>query len=258
MAHAVSTIDELPTDAWFIEQRKEDALDHLKWRWSYLHCPAHSAAFCVNPFFNEETVSNDAELMTNLESCALKMMASEEEFDHWKDAQITGLAKIALEKKRVPPHKWWKHYGTKWPVLQSFACRILAQSSNATACERNWSGYDYIWSKKRNRLDTVRAGKLVYVFMNSKLSCQSLIKWTEMRMMMDLNYEATRKPCSTQSSEDTQYAHDVAEGRVHFEESDTKLIIDIENDDVDIMLKAPSFRRSKRLRGLEHYVSAHP
>ena len=267
MAHAVSTIDELPTDAWFTEQRKEDALDHLEWRWSYLHCPAHSAAFCVNPFFHDETVSNDAELMSNLESCALKMMASEEEcltlmeqYDHWKDAQITGLAKIALEKKRVSPHKWWKQYGSKWPVLQSFACRILAQRSSATACERNWSGYDYIWSKKRNRLDSVRAGKLVYVFMNSKLSCHSLTKSTEMRMMMDLNYEETRKPCSTQSSEDTQYAYDVAEARVHFEESDPQLIYDIENDDVDIMFKAPSFRRSKRLRGLEHYVSesAHP
>ena len=96
--------------------------------------------------------------------------------------------------------------------------------------------------------------------MNSKLSGQSLTKWTDMRMMMDLNYEETHKLCSTQSSEDTQYAHDVAEGRVHFKESDPQLIIDIENDDVDIMFKAPSFRRTKHLRGLGHYVSesAHP
>ena len=99
MAHAVSRIDELHTDAWFTAQRKEDALHHLEWRWSYLHCPAYSAAFCVNPFFHEETVSNDAELMSNLDSCALKLLASEEEcltlmeqFDHWKDPQITGLA----------------------------------------------------------------------------------------------------------------------------------------------------------------------
>ena len=50
--------------------------------------------------------------------------------------------------------------------------------------------------------------------------------WTEMRMMMDLIYEEPRKPYSAQSSEDTQYAHDVAEDRVHFEGSDPQLIID--------------------------------
>ena len=149
-------------------------------------------------------------------------------------------------------------------VWVEVACiAVLCVQDSSTEVQRhglreNWSGYYYIWSKKRNRLDTVSAGKLVYVFMNFKLSCQSLTKWTEIRMMMDLNYEETRKPCSTQSSEDTKYAHDVAEGRVHFEESDPKLIIDIENDDVDIMFKAPSFRRSKRFRGLEHYASAHP
>ena len=141
MARAVSTIDELPPDAWFTEQRKEEAPRNLVWRRIYLHCPAHSAAFSVNPFFHEETVSNDAEFMSNLESCALKMMASEEEcltlmehFDHWKEGKITGLAKIALEKKRVHPNKWGKQYGSKWPVSQSFASRILAQRSSATAC----------------------------------------------------------------------------------------------------------------------------
>ena len=80
-----------------------------------------------------------------------------------------------------------------------------------------------------------------------------------MRILMDLKNEETRKPCSTQSRDDTLYAHDVAVGRVHLEESDPQLIIGIEKDDVDIIFKAPSFRWSKRLLGLEHYVleSAH-
>lgn len=38
--------------------------------------------------------------------------------------------------------------------------------SSACSCERNWSTYDYIHNKKRNRLEAARAEKLVYVFSN--------------------------------------------------------------------------------------------
>jgi hypothetical protein len=37
------------------------------------------------------------------------------------------------------------------------------------ACERNWSTYDYIHSKKRNKLAPARARDLVYVFSNQRL-----------------------------------------------------------------------------------------
>ena len=41
--------------------------------------------------------------------------------------------------------------------------------SGAGACERTWSAYDFVHSKKRNRLDPARAGDLVYVFTNKRL-----------------------------------------------------------------------------------------
>jgi hypothetical protein len=42
----------------------------------------------------------------------------------------------------------------------------MLQVSSSYSCERNWSTYDYIHNKKRNRLEAARAEKLVYVFSN--------------------------------------------------------------------------------------------
>jgi hypothetical protein len=41
---------------------------------------------------------------------------------------------------------------------------VLSQCSAASACERNWSTYDFIHSKKRNKLTPQRAPDLVHVF----------------------------------------------------------------------------------------------
>ena len=49
------------------------------------------------------------------------------------------------------------------------AKRVTALVSSAGACERNWSTYDFIHSKKRNRLHPDRANDLVYVFTNLRL-----------------------------------------------------------------------------------------
>ena len=46
--------------------------------------------------------------------------------------------------------------------------RLLAQSPSASPCERNWSAYDFVHSKKRNRLGVQKAQQLVYVFQNMR------------------------------------------------------------------------------------------
>ena len=46
---------------------------------------------------------------------------------------------------------------------------VTALVSSAGACEWNWSTYDFIHSKKRNRLTPDRANDLVYVFTNAHL-----------------------------------------------------------------------------------------
>jgi hypothetical protein len=53
-----------------------------------------------------------------------------------------------------------------YPNLKPFMLRVFAMSCTAVACERNWSAYNFIHSKSRNRLTNSRAQKLVYLYVN--------------------------------------------------------------------------------------------
>ncbi|CAD6264359.1 unnamed protein product [Miscanthus lutarioriparius] len=49
------------------------------------------------------------------------------------------------------------------------ATRILSLTSSSSGCERNWSRFEGVHTKKRNRLTTAHLNKLVYIQFNSKL-----------------------------------------------------------------------------------------
>lgn len=46
---------------------------------------------------------------------------------------------------------------------------LLSQPTSACSCERNWSAYDFIHNRRRNRLTAARARDLVFVFTNGRL-----------------------------------------------------------------------------------------
>ena len=51
---------------------------------------------------------------------------------------------------------------------------------SSSAAERNWSTYDFIHSKKRNRLTEAKARDLVYVHSNLRLlKCIEAVDYTE-------------------------------------------------------------------------------
>ncbi len=47
--------------------------------------------------------------------------------------------------------------------------RILSQPASASFAEQSWSEYDFVHNKRRNRLKTEVASKLVYVHSNLRL-----------------------------------------------------------------------------------------
>lgn len=61
---------------------------------------------------------------------------------------------------------WWEMFGNKVPNLQKIVVRILSQPCSASGCERNWSMFEHIHSKKRKRLAVQRLNDLVYVHYN--------------------------------------------------------------------------------------------
>lgn len=86
-----------------------------------------------------------------------------------------------LEKKESSKHfqckrcqkSWWQAYGLgpkgEHVHLRTVAIAVLAQPTSACSCERAWSAYDFIHSRRRNRLQPARAEKLVYCFTNMRL-----------------------------------------------------------------------------------------
>ncbi|XP_058746999.1 uncharacterized protein LOC131619985 [Vicia villosa] len=65
--------------------------------------------------------------------------------------------------------QWWDTYRTEAPNLQKLAIRILSQTCSASGCERNWSVFEHIHSKKRNRLEHQKLNDLVCVRYNLRL-----------------------------------------------------------------------------------------
>ncbi|XP_038716566.1 uncharacterized protein LOC120009908 [Tripterygium wilfordii] len=65
--------------------------------------------------------------------------------------------------------EWWRTFGHSAPNLQKLAIRILGQTSSSSGCERNWSVFERIHNKRRNRLEHQRLNDLVYVQYNLRL-----------------------------------------------------------------------------------------
>jgi len=55
------------------------------------------------------------------------------------------------------------------PQLRQVAIRVLAAMPSSSSCERNWSAFDFVHSKRRNKLSSARANDLVNVFSNKQL-----------------------------------------------------------------------------------------
>ena len=164
-------------------------------RWRYVHNPAMVAAAVVDlEYWDREwsTESDDddepsemAQFEAVLQQLAKTPGAEEAghtevkmlcEYDRWIAAMrsaASGTSQISIAKieaaKTMPTWEWWRTYGRPWPHLRWFAMRITAHGVSASACERNWSTYEWIHNKKRNRLGTLRAEKLVRSFSNLNL-----------------------------------------------------------------------------------------
>ncbi|XP_028113558.1 pheromone-processing carboxypeptidase KEX1-like isoform X5 [Camellia sinensis] len=69
---------------------------------------------------------------------------------------------------------WWESYGEEYKELQKLAIRVLSLTCSATRCERNWSTFDHVHSKKRNRLEQQRLNALVFVKYNIQLELRQI------------------------------------------------------------------------------------
>ncbi|KAL8138686.1 hypothetical protein V2J09_004687 [Rumex salicifolius] len=64
---------------------------------------------------------------------------------------------------------WWDSYGDECPELKKFAIRVLSLTCSSSSCERNWSAFEMVHTKKRNRLHAEKMNDLVFSMDNLKL-----------------------------------------------------------------------------------------
>ncbi|CAN1836109.1 hypothetical protein LINPERHAP1_LOCUS34645 [Linum perenne] len=55
------------------------------------------------------------------------------------------------------------------PLLHNIAIKLLSQTASSSGCERNWSVFERIHTKRRNRLEHKRLSDLVFVHYNMRL-----------------------------------------------------------------------------------------
>ncbi|KAL6579324.1 hypothetical protein OROMI_009540 [Orobanche minor] len=111
----------------------------------------------------------------------IKMLSNDErlvadiQLDNYDNAQGDfGCPRAIRSRKLRSPGKWWERFGSKTPELTSFAIRVLSLTCSASGCERNWSTFESIHTKKRNRLEHKRLNALVYVKYNLRLRERSI------------------------------------------------------------------------------------
>ncbi|XP_028786289.1 uncharacterized protein LOC114742173 [Neltuma alba] len=78
--------------------------------------------------------------------------------------------------QKLDPYEWWTYYGCSVPELQRIAMRILSQTSASSGCERNWSLFERIHTKRRNRLEHSRLNDLVFTNYNLRLKHRNTLK----------------------------------------------------------------------------------
>jgi len=145
------------------------AAGHLAWQ--ILTVDISSRADCNRKYHCTKDFEADGEVKEGLYKCIERMVPDSVKQDeihskllHFNESIGTfGMAMAVRGRARDPPAYWWQQFGSQCHELQKFAVRILSQTCSASGCERNWSVFERIHTKKRNRLEQKRLNDMVFV-----------------------------------------------------------------------------------------------
>ncbi|XP_057838522.2 uncharacterized protein LOC131048545 [Cryptomeria japonica] len=160
------------------ESKYRPIWDIIDRRWqTQLHRPLHAAAYYLNPAFHfRPDFKADEEVLSGLYSVIERMSPGHssnivQELEAFSNAEGEVFSRMLCIENRtkMQPDRWWQMFGPKTPNLQQVAIRILSQPCSASGCERNWSMFEHIHSKRRNRLSVERLNDLVFVHYNLRL-----------------------------------------------------------------------------------------
>lgn len=180
-----------------VMKNNKHEIDHEKMneimfsRWEKMNIPVHCLGFALNPYYYDTNYLQspapsgkprrapncDREVVQGVLKAFDKIGEDEEErrvLRHQlasfqgKEGMFGSLA-AKIDAVTMSPISWWSTYGAETPQLSEIAIKILSQPISSSSAERVWSTYSYIHNIKRNRLNSVRADKLVYIHTNIRL-----------------------------------------------------------------------------------------
>ncbi|KAL4288400.1 hypothetical protein AHAS_Ahas19G0282400 [Arachis hypogaea] len=149
-------------------------------RWNcQLHRPLHAAGHFLNPdlFYDNPRIELDLEVTKGWFECITRLVPSiavqekilEEQTLYKSGYGLFGSSFAKSQRKKISPAFWWWTYGHEAPNMRDLAIKILSLTCSASGCERNWSIFEHIHTKKRNRLDHERMESLVFIKYNQQL-----------------------------------------------------------------------------------------
>ncbi|XP_010245500.1 PREDICTED: uncharacterized protein LOC104589025 [Nelumbo nucifera] len=143
--------------------------------------PLHLGGFFLNPALLYKAKAEDEASIGKFElgfiDCIERMVSDVEiqdkishQMEEYKHARGAFYKEMAIRQRETKqPVDWWHTYGHCTPNLRRIALYILGLTCTSSACERNWSTFEHIHTKKRNRHDQKRLNDLVFVQYNQCL-----------------------------------------------------------------------------------------
>ncbi|XP_058732906.1 uncharacterized protein LOC131604488 [Vicia villosa] len=152
------------------KKKVDPYLKILDKRWdSQLRKNLHAAGYWLNPAcrYNDVEFEKHASITSGLLDVIEKhangnselRLKLTDEMRIFKDGELDFGRKSAVDERCI----------VKAVQISMLAIRILSQTCSASGCERNWSIFEHIHSKKRNRLEHQKLNDLVFVRYNLRL-----------------------------------------------------------------------------------------
>ncbi|KAH7650967.1 Ribonuclease H-like protein [Dioscorea alata] len=158
--------------------------DIIDKRWEcQLHRPLHEAGHYLTPEFfyanpmgiikNSEMMDGVLETLERLVPDASCQDKINSQMSIYQNASGIFGRNLAIRNQNLKsPAKWWKTYGASTPKLLDFAIEVLNLTCSTFGCKCNWSIFEYVHIKERNKLDQQKLNDLVFVKYNQALKCQ--------------------------------------------------------------------------------------
>ncbi|CAM8936807.1 unnamed protein product [Rhodiola kirilowii] len=232
-----------------------------------LDSPLHLAGYILNPYYSyvDPSISNDEVVMNGFVECVEKLVGDDVELlDKVMNIELhkylnkegiferpSALKGCSQDNENYHPVRWWNIYGNQVPNLQTLAKRVLGLTTSSSGCERTWSTFEGIHTKKRNRLDTTRLNNLVYVQFNAKL-LNKKNRQVEKNMDVLLSNEATNaqgwiinggdddtlshdEDLESRETSSTQEMRELEEEFISDEEEEEALNFDFESENEEVL-----------------------